>query len=175
MGSTDLDAMKEIPKQNSVCVCVKEGDSLKGIHYSISFLFCPDPLIGICMTLHARVVVYCKDDYWCKKQNLLLFSIFVLQADSRESTEAQSSKPNHPNTHIQNAFCCIRASRSSLTLTWLKAINASVLSVSRHMAVIHLLFSRSPVRCTPPSFSCQKSCRIPPCTIKIGDAAHVWV
>lgn len=67
MGSTDLDAMKGIPKQNSVCVCVKERESLKGIHYSISFLFCPDPLIGICMTQYARNV-YCKDDYWCKQQ-----------------------------------------------------------------------------------------------------------
>lgn len=65
MGSTDLDAMKGIPKQNSVCVCMKLGDSLKGIHYSISFLFCPDALIGICMTLHASVV-YCTD--WRKQQ-----------------------------------------------------------------------------------------------------------
>ena len=85
MGSTDLDAMKGIPKQNSVCVCMKLGDSLKGIHYSISFLFCPDALIGICMTLHASAV-YCTQAQ--TTIYLLLFSIFVLPAGNPQKLKA---------------------------------------------------------------------------------------
>lgn len=72
---------------------------------------------------------------------LLLFSIFVLQIDSGESMEAQSSKPSHPNI----PKCVLLVSLGACThLLALRGINASVLSVSRHMAVIHLLFSCSP-------------------------------
>lgn len=51
---------------------------------------------------------------------LLLFSIFVLPADSRESTEAQSTKPNHPNTP-EMCFCC--ASRSSRSPDWMRLMH----------------------------------------------------
>ena len=67
MSSADLDTIKGIAKQNSVCASLRERDSLKGIHYSISFLFCPNPLIGICMTLHPPVV-YCTVNHWLKQQ-----------------------------------------------------------------------------------------------------------
>lgn len=114
MGTTDLDAMKGIPKQNSLCVCVKLGDSLKGIHYSISFLFCPDPLIGICMT--PRVcVIYCTDDYWCKQHYSCCCSPSLFCGQT--AGNPQKLKALNPTTQThQNVFCC--ASRSSHSPDW---------------------------------------------------------
>ncbi len=92
---------------------------------------------------------------------LLLFSIFVLLAYSGGSTVVQSSKPNHPNT--QNMFCC--ASRSLHSPDWRRLM---LLCVAPRGCCSSLVFLFS-LNCTPPLFSCQKSCRIPPCTINTGD------
>lgn len=102
-----------------------------------------------CCTLYRRQLVQ-------TTTYLLLFSIFVLQTGSRESTNAQISKPSHPRT--PKCVYCICASSSLHSPDWRRLIR--VLSVSRHAAVIHLVlpFSlRAPL-------SCQISCRNPPCT-----------
>lgn len=140
MGSTDLDAIKGIPKQNSVCVCLKERDSLKGIHYSISFLFCPDPLIGICMILHP-CVVYCTNDLRCKKQYICccFLSLFCRQT----SGNPQKLKSLKPATQtLLNVFCCVLASRFLHSPDWRRIMQ---LCYQRH--TIWLLFiSCFPVR-----------------------------
>lgn len=125
MGSTDLDAVKGIPKQNSVCVCVGKKETGSKV-FIIQFHFflprstnqnmydttCP------CCILYRQLLVQ-------TTVQLLLFSIFVLQADSRESKEAQSSEPNNPNTQ-KCVLLCVFA------LTSLKAIYAPVLSYRCH-------------------------------------------
>lgn len=112
MGSTDLDTVKRIPKQNSVCVCVggKKETASKVFIIQFHFFFsCPDPLIRICMTLRAHVV-YCTDNYWCKQQYICCCSpsLFCRQT----AGNPQKSKALNPTTQtLKNVFGC--APRSS--------------------------------------------------------------
>lgn len=177
MGSTDLDTVKRIPKQNSVCVCVGGKKETASKVFIIQFHFfslprstnqnmydtpCP------CCILYRQLLVQ-------TTVHLLLFSIFVLQADSRESTEEQSSEPNNPNTQK-----CVWLCAWVLALTWLRAIYAPVLSDRCHATWL-LFISSVPVL---PSLRAslvlllkkkkeqKRFCKTAQCGIKIGD---VWV
>lgn len=171
MGSTDLHAMKGIPKQNSECVCVKEGKSPKGIHYSISFLFCPDPLIGICMTLHS-CAVHCADDSWCQQQHICCCSpsLFCRQT----AGNPQKLKSLDPATQaFENVFCCICASSSLHSPDW-----TGLMHLCYQCHATWLLF----ISCFPVLFSLHASfvllSRIVPNSTmhnKNRRCAHVWV
>lgn len=110
-GSTDLGAMKGIPKQNSECVCVKGGKSPKGIHYSISFLSCPESTNRnmydtgcLCCSLYRRLLLQttiylscCSPSLFCRQTA----GIPRLLKSLNPATQA-----------LRNGFCCICASRS---------------------------------------------------------------
>lgn len=64
--------------------------------FNLIFFSCPDPLIRICMTLRSHVV-YRRQLLLQTPVHLLLFSIFVVRADCRESARTQSSKSNYQN------------------------------------------------------------------------------
>lgn len=116
----------------------------------------------------------CTDDY-CSKQHFCCCSPSLFCRPTAE--DPRKPKSLNPATQtLQNVFLLCLLRLGPCTHLTEGGINVSVLSVSRHKAVIHLLFSCSPTRCAlPPSFSCQtkkkkKRKEIPLCTIKIGDA-----
>lgn len=85
---------------------------------------------SLCCILYKRLAVQ-------KTIYLLLFSVFVLQADIRESTKAQIPKTSHPNT-----LKCVLASRFLHSPDWRRIMQ---LCYQRH--TIWLLFiSCFPVR-----------------------------
>lgn len=149
MSSTDLDAMKGIPKQYSVFLY--ERESLRGIHYSISYLFSDNPVIWTSMPWYA-CVVHCMWAQVKSRLHLLLFSIGVSQSDTQRLCGNSKLFTPLPTLHPNTCFVFVHpGSPTHLT----EGINASVLSVSRYMTVIRLLFLLFSLHCSASSFSCQ--------------------
>lgn len=102
--AADLDELKRILKHNGASFCVRDNGASAVFIIQLDFSCCPDPLIRICMTPHGHVV-YHRQLLLQTPVHLLLFSIFVVQADYRESAKAQSSKSNNQNTQKPVLFC----------------------------------------------------------------------
>lgn len=102
--SADLDELKRILKHNGVSFCARENGASEVFIIQLDFSARPDPPIRICMTAHSHVV-YHRQLLLQTAVHLLLFSVFVVQADCRESAKAQSSKSKNQNTQKPVLLC----------------------------------------------------------------------